>query len=109
MQKSPLTLVKERFKTKQGLLDAVKALSDGDLFIDRLNKDKGLLRVSNQKLLHLHEVLTQVKKDFGSRAKLIDGILAGAKRTGDKEYRAGLEKKSTPQLFEIFRSAKKRS
>lgn len=109
MQKSPLTLVKERFKNKQGLLDAVKALSDDALFIDRLNKDKGLPRVSNAKLLHLHEVLTQVKKDHGSRTKLIDAILAGAKRSSDKEYRSGLEKKSTPQLFEIFRSGKKRS
>ena len=109
MQKSPFTLVKERFKTKQGLLDAVKALSEGDLFVDRLNGDKGLARVSNQKLLHLHDVLTQVKKDHGSRAKLIEAVLTSTKRAGDKDYRAGLEKKSTPELADLLRVAKKKS
>ena len=108
MQKSPLTLVKERFKTKQGLLDAVKALSGDDLFVNRLNEDKGLARVSNSKLLHLHDVLAQVKKDHGSRAKLIEAVLASVKRTGDKEYRTGLEKKSTPELADMLRVAKKK-
>ena len=108
MQKSPLALVKERFKTKQGLLDAVKALATDDLWIDRLNDDKGLPRVSNAKLLHLHDVLSQVKKDHGSRAKLIAAILKTEKRDKDAEYRTGLESKSTPRLFEIYRAAAKR-
>ncbi len=109
MQKSPLTLVKERFKTKQGLLDAVKALATEDLWIDRVNDDKGMPRISNAKLLHLHEVLTQVKKDHGSRAKLIDAILTTEKRSKDAEYRTGLAKKSTPALLQILQASKKRS
>jgi hypothetical protein len=106
MQKSPLTVVKERFKTKQGLLDAVKALSEGDLFVDRLNEDKGLARVSNRKLLHLHDVLAKVKKDHGSRGKLIDAVLTTTKRSGDKDYRAALEKQSTPSLADMLRAKK---
>lgn len=67
MQKSPVQTVKERFKDKQGLVKAVKALATSELWIDRVNGDKGLDRVSNRKLLHLHEILSQVKQDFGTR------------------------------------------
>jgi hypothetical protein len=110
MQKSPLTVVKERFKTKQALIDAVKALATDELWNGaRLNEGKGLPRVSNAKLLHLHDVLAQVKKEHGSRAKLIDAIVAAEKRAKDKDYRAGLEQKPTPALFEQLRAAKKRS
>jgi hypothetical protein len=109
MQKSPLTLVKERFKSKQSLIDAVKALATDDLWNGkRLNQDKGLPRISNAKLLHLHDVLSQVKKDHGSRAKLIDAIVSAEKRAKDAEYKTGLEKKGTPQLFEIYRATKRR-
>lgn len=109
MQKSPFTLVKERFQTKQGLIDAVKALATDDLWLDRLNDDKGLPRVSNAKLLHLHDVLSAVKKDHGSRAKLIDAILAAEKRTKDADFRTGLEKQGTPDLLQRLRATKKRS
>jgi hypothetical protein len=109
MQKSPIAIVKERFKNKEGLISAVKALASDDLWIDRLNDDKGLPHVSNKKLLHLHDLLAQVKQEHGSRAKLIEAILAGEKRSKDKEYRTGLEQKATPQLFEIYKSSKKRN
>jgi hypothetical protein len=109
MQKSPLTVVKERFKNKQALIDAVKALATDELWTDKLNEDKGLPRVSNAKLLHLHDVLSAVKKEHGSRAKLIAAILTAEKRTKDEGYKTSLEAKSTPALYQIFRAAKKRS
>jgi hypothetical protein len=108
MQKSPLALVKERFKNKQALIDAVKALATDDLWNGaRLNEGKGLPRISNAKLLHLHDVLSHVKKEHGSRKKLIDAIVAAEKRAKDADYRTGLEKKTTPALLDQFRVASK--
>ena len=112
MPKSPLALVKERFKDKAALVAAVKALATEELWHGaRLNQDKGLDHVSNKKLLHLHELLTAVKKEHGSREKLIQAIAGGASRVRvkDKDYLAGLEHKSTPALYQIYAADKKRS
>src|SRR5215510_3841966 len=110
MPKSPLAQVKEKFKDKSALVAAVKALATEELWNGaRLSEDKGLDHVSNKKLLHLHDVLTSVKKEHGSRAKLIDAIIAGDKRSKDKDYRTGLESKSTPALAQILAAGKKRA
>ena len=109
MPKTPIQIVKERFSDKAGLVQAVKGLMTGELSVDRVNSDKGLDSVSNKKLLHLHDVLSQVKKDFGSRDKLIKAIADGAKRTKDSDYQKSLEGYSTPRLFELYRSGKKRA
>ena len=109
MPKSPLASVTERFKDKDALIEAVKALATDELWVERVNEDKGLPRISNRKLLHLHDVLSQVKKEHGSRAKLIDAIVAGEKRGKDAGYRARLEKQSTPTLFAQYQLGKKRS
>lgn len=109
MPKSPLAIVTERFKNKAALIDAVKALATDDLWIDRVNDEKGLPRISNRKLVHLHDVLSEVKKDHGSRAKLIDAILDSDRRTKDAGYRAGLEKHSTPTLLAMLKVSKKKN
>lgn len=109
MKKSPLQIVKEKFNDKAGLVAAVKALATDDLFVDRTNDEKGLEHVSNAKLLHLHEVLSTVKSEFGSRAKLIDGILAAEKRTKDTDYRTRFERWPTPRLLEYYRAGQKRA
>ena len=108
--KSPLALVKERFTNKEGLVAAVKALATEELWnARRLNEGKGLDHVSNKKLLHLHDVLSAVKKDFGSRAKLIDAVAEASKRAKDEGFRTRLEKRSTPELFSLLSAAKKRA
>ena len=53
MKKSPVTVVKERFQSKEKLVEAVQKLATADLWIERLNADKGLAKVSNQKLIKL--------------------------------------------------------
>ncbi|HKU37470.1 MAG TPA: hypothetical protein VJR89_04965 [Polyangiales bacterium] len=108
MPKSPLASVTERFKNKDALIEAVKALATDDLWIDRVNDDKGLPRISNRKLLHLHDVLAEVKKEHGSRSKLIDAVLTGSKRGKDAGYRARLEKQSTPTLLAQYKLGKKK-
>lgn len=107
--KSPLQSVKERFGDKAGLLKAVTGLMGNEMTLDRLSSDKGLDSVSNKKLLHLHDVLDQVKKDFGSRDKLINAIVSDVKRTKDADYIKGLERFPTPRLFELYRASKKRT
>ena len=108
MAKAPLATVKERFKDKAGLISAVQSLINDDLWIDRLSTDKGLERVSNKKLLHLHAVLSEVKSKFGSRTKLIAAIADAEGRAKDGEFKKGLEHYPTVRLFEIVQSAQKR-
>jgi hypothetical protein len=110
MPKSPLALVKERFKDKAGLVAAVKALATDELWnAQRLNSAKGLDHVSNKKLLHLHDVLSSVKNDHGSRAKLIEAIATQHKRSKDKGFQGRLESRSTPELFQLLNVANKRT
>jgi hypothetical protein len=114
MKKSPLAIVKDKFGEKKKLVEAVKALATEELWLGRTNADrdggdKGLERVSNAKLLKLHETLTTVKEKFGTRAKLIDAILETEKRTKDAGYKSRLEAHPVPRLFDHYRSAKKRA
>jgi hypothetical protein len=109
MNKSPLSIVKERFKDKNGLLEAVKALATEDLWIDRVDSDKGLDCVSNKKLLRLHETLSAVKKAFGGREKLIAAILEQDKRTKDDGYKSRLGRFSTPRLWDHYSAGKRRA
>jgi hypothetical protein len=105
--KAPLSSVKERFKDKATLVKAVQGLMTDELWLDRMNADKGLDSVSNRKLLHLHDVLSEVKADFGSRAKLIDAIADALKRGKDADYKQSLQRHPTPRLYEMFRSSRK--
>lgn len=109
MSKSPLEIVKERFKNKDGLVAAVKALAVDELWINRLQGDKGWDSVSNKKLLRLHAALSEAKKQFGSRAKLIEAIAADVKRQKDDAFKTGLERFPTTRLLEIFRTGQKRT
>ena len=109
MQKSPLSIVTERFgddrvAAKAKLVKAVKDLAGSDLWVERLNNDKGLERVSNAKLLHLEAVLGEVKKDVGSRDKLIAELLKLSKREGDADYKSALAAKSTPALWDALKA-----
>ena len=54
-------------------------------------------------------MLSQVKKDHGSRAKLIEAIVGAVKRSKDKDYQTGLEKLPTTELFQILSAAQKRN
>lgn len=103
MKKSPLTIVKERFgddakAAKEKLIEEIRAFGD-DLWLDR-EVAKGLKHAPNKKLLHLHEVLTTVKKDFGSRAGLIEAIMKLENRSKDEDYKTHLGRHSLPRLLD---------
>ena len=107
--KSPLALVKEEFGDKEKLVAAVRKLAEQDLWVARENADKGLAHVSNAKLLRLYRIFTEVQEKFGTRTKLIDAILELEKRTKDVGYKARLEKFPVPRLYDMYKSARKRS
>jgi len=107
MKKSPVAVVKERFASKDKLVEAVQKLATADLWLDRVNGTKGLSKVSNQKLVKLHDALSDAKQRFGSRDKLISAILELNKRTKDAAYGAGLKKFPLPQLLDLHASVER--
>ncbi|MBM4362646.1 MAG: hypothetical protein FJ104_08185 [Deltaproteobacteria bacterium] len=106
MKTTPLQAVKDRFGDKAKLVAAVKALATDELWLDRVNEDKGLERVSNAKLLRLLAALEAVKKEFGSRAKLVDSILSLRGTPKDQGRRTALEGHPLPRLLDAHRAAK---
>ena len=102
--------MKERvLETRSSSSKRCKKLASADLWLDRVNEAKGLARVSNAKLLRLHAILSAVKKDFGSRAKLIDAILGLEKRAKDAGYKTRLEGYPLPRLVDIHHAAGRRA
>jgi len=112
MKKSPLSAVKERFESKEKLVSAVQSLSSSDLWIDRLGA-KGLNRVSNAKLLNLHDKLKVAQEKFKSREALVSEVLSLMKRSQDTGLRAALAAYPLPRLLDLHgsltRKAKKAS
>jgi hypothetical protein len=109
MKTSPLQDVKARFGDKAKLVSSLKDLTTDELWLGKLNDAKGGLdSVSNAKLLRLHDTLSAVKKDFGSRGKLIDAILGLEKRPKDTGYKSKLEAFTTPRLLDLHRTASRR-
>ncbi len=105
---TPHSKVKSQFESKEKLVAAVQALATEELWLNRLSSDrgqgKGLEHVSNAKLLRLHQTLSAVKDQFGSRAKLIDAVLELDGRAKDAGYRTRLEGYPVPRLYDLFRS-----
>ena len=104
---TPLSTVKDRFGSKEKLVEAIEKLGT-DLWIDRLSNtrggDKGLKHVSNAKLLRLHGIFEQVKEKFGSRDKLIDAVLEQRNSLKDGDYRKRLEAYPVPRLFDMYKN-----
>ncbi|HWA76920.1 MAG TPA: hypothetical protein VG937_31515 [Polyangiaceae bacterium] len=101
MKNSPVSVVKEQFQSKEKLVEAVQKLATSDLWLDRVSSSKGLGRVSNQKLLRLHALLSDIKSRFGNRGKLIGSILELEKRAKDAGYQKRLEGYSLPRLADL--------
>jgi hypothetical protein len=68
-----------------------------------------LKTASNTQLLRLQKVVATVKAKWGSREKLIQAILDGAKKSKDKDYVAKLATFSLPRLVDLAQSAARRS
>jgi hypothetical protein len=109
MNKTPLAEVKERFGSKENLVKELRKLFDRtDLFENRLNPDKGLLRVANAKLLKLYDVAEEVKERFSTRAKLTDDLLKLLGRAKDAQFKDSLDKWGLPRLWDYYKRVAKK-
>ena len=107
--KTPLSTIKDKFGDKAKLVAELETLAkDDDLWVARVNKDKGLAHVSNAKLLKLQATFAAVKEKFGTRAKMIDAICELEKRKDDG-YKARLGNYPVPRLWDMYKSVAKRS
>lgn len=106
---SPAQTVKARFGEKKKLVDALKPFLGADLWVARDNKDKGLSRVSNGKLLRLYETFTAVQSKWGTRGKLIDAILDLEGRQKDAGFKSVIETWPVPRLYDRWKSAARRA
>lgn len=109
MKTSPIQQVKADFGDKAKLVSAVQALATDALWVDRVNPDKGLAKVSNTKLLRLHAALTRAKEQFGSRDGLIGALLTLGKRSNDEGYKSRLAGYPLPRLLDLHDSLSKKS
>lgn len=109
MKTSPLQQVKGNFGDKAKLISAVQALATDALWLDRVNKDKGLTKISNSKLIRLHTALSRAKEQFGTRDKLIAAVLTLGKRSGDEGYKTRLATYPLPRLLDLHDSLGKKS
>ena len=108
--KTPLGVVKDRFGSKQDLVAAVEKLSSSDLFdSSRLSEEGGFAHVSNAKLVRLHDLLETTKKEFGSRAKLVESVLELENRSNDTDFKTKLGTYSLGRLVDAHRSATRRA
>jgi len=101
--KAPMEVVKDRFGSKDKLVSAVMDL------VERGKEDKAefearLIKASNAKLLHLHDVLTEIKEKYGTPAKLVDAALKQLNRLKDEDYKKGLLNRSPAQLLAFAKS-----
>jgi hypothetical protein len=114
MSNSPISIVKARFgddpkKAKEKLVAAVQKVAGKDLWLDRLNEEKGLQHVSNRKLLHLERVFEAIAKEVGSRDKLIGEIAKLGGRPQDEDYKTRLAEESTPSLWDRYQAVQSSS
>jgi hypothetical protein len=109
MKTSPLQQVKGQFGDKTKLISAVQALTTDALWLDRVNENKGLAKVSNAKLLRLHAALSRAKQEFGTRDKLIGAVLDLDKRGKDDGYKAHLAGYPVPRLLDLHDALGKKS
>jgi len=110
MKKSPLQQAKELFgkddrvEAKQALVAAVKGLAKEIGTFSKVNEDKGVERVSNRKLLHLHDVFSAVKSEFSNKEGLVNAILKAENRVKDDGFKARLESYPIPRLWDHYRT-----
>jgi hypothetical protein len=109
MKTPPIQQVKNSFGEKAKLVSAVQALATEALWLDRVNGEKGLAKISNAKLLRLHSALSRAKEEFGSREKLISSVLTLGKRSKDEGYKARLVTYPVPRLLDLHDSLSKKA
>jgi hypothetical protein len=107
-KETPVAAVKRLHGTKEKLVSAlVGPLSEGNKDADQDAVRARLMTASNQKLLHLSNVVAEVKKRFGGRSQMIDALAKTQK--SDKDYLSKLETVPLPKLLDLARAQARRN
>ena len=107
-KETPAAAMKRLHGSKEKLVLAlVGPLSEGRADADADALRARLQTASNQKLIHLSEVVAEVKRRFGSRAKMIDAL--AQRHSKDKDYLAKLATVPLPKLLDLARASERRN
>jgi hypothetical protein len=109
MKKSPLQLVKDRFGSKDKLVEELLGVLKKPAEMTKEQFKKVLKAQSNRKLVGLLEREKAIQARFGSREKMLDALVQarmGKARKEDKGYRAHLEKLTNGRLYDLARRLK---
>jgi hypothetical protein len=107
-KKTPLEQVKERFETKEKLVDEIVSLLKPPRGEREVVRER--LRVqANSKLLRLHEVATQIKERFGDQEKLVDEILEMMGHAADETRKERLLEHGPGRLLDLHRQWEQRA
>ena len=104
MTKAPLQEVKDKFGSKEKLVDEILAKVKKSAEISKDEFKQKLLRQSNSKLLALHGREEQVHSQFGTREGLVDSIMKshlGKKKQEDAGFRSRLGKLTNGELLSL--------
>lgn len=104
--KAPVALARKH-GTKKELIEKVKSVATGDLWVEKLNDGKGLSGVSNKKLLRLHATFTKAAARFSSRAQIVDAIVAAEGRGKDADYKKHFAEWPVPRLMDRLGAVEK--
>ena len=115
MKKSPYAIVKERFGAKENLIKTLLPLLEKTYADETKDEFKErITRLSNRKLLRLHELHTVTMKEFGgSKQKLVSSILEmrqppNSKKV-DQDFNDKLMSFSLTRLVDMHTSLKKKA
>ncbi len=102
----PKGRVSENGRTKEALAKTLaSALARADEDSNAI--ETRLKTASNKQLLRLEAAVATLKKDYGSRDKLVASI--AGKQSKDKDYTAKLEQLTLPNLLELAKSGERRA
>ena len=104
----PLARVASLYGSKDKLVDKVASGLATDGQDEGALKDR-LRKASNQQLLKLATVVDAVTKAYGSRDKLVAGLVKALGKAKDKDYVARLGTFSLPRLYDLARASERRA
>ena len=102
---SPLARVKRLHGSKDALIDALAGELARETGDSRDDVKARLAGAPNTKLLRLHQALSSLRDQYGSKDKLIQALSQARGHGKDKDYAAKLEAYSIPRLLDMMRNA----
>ncbi len=109
MKKSPLAQVKDKFGSKDKLVEEILAAIPKPADTTKEELKKTLRAQSNRKLMTLLKRERTIQEKFGSRDKLVDSLVKarmGKAQKEDKEYRKAIASLSSGRLLDLARRHK---